>query len=224
MTQPQHKKPLLIVGIVVSLIVGLRFISIALPGRTGRVDPHVNLAENQALQIAERQRQQQIGAFMAVAEGEVSRTEERIREATALALGASLFAANESLSKRTLPGRVRALFSGVSAAGLMPPNLQPMHDPGELISPHARLFVRYRPEPLGIEVVSLGKVRMDGPALLVRVPDNGTSEERAGLYLATRLEEITVPAPFVSQAEVIALGFAPEPLRAAKLPKPDATK
>jgi len=65
---------------------------------------------------------------------------------------------------------------------------------------------------------------MDGPALLVRVPDNGysgTSEEGAGLYLATRLDEITVPTPFAQEAEVIALGFAPEPLRAAKLPNPE---
>ena len=220
MTQPQHKRRALIVGIVVALIVSLRLISIALPGRTGRVDPHVNLAENQARQIVERQRQQQIGAFMAVAEGEVSRTEERIREATALAIAVSVFGAHESLSRRP-PGTVTALLTGVSAAGLMPPTMQLLDGQGELNSSHARLFVRYRREPIGIEVVSLGKLRMDGPALLVRVPDIGMSEERAGLYLATRLEEITVPAPFAPQAEVIALGFAPEPLRAAKLPKPE---
>src|SRR5467141_4125855 len=103
--------PVLIVGIVGALIVGSRLLSIALPERSGRVDPHVSLTENQAQQIVQRQRQQQVQAFMAASEGEVSRTEERIREATALAVAASLFAAKESLAKRT-PVSVTALLSG----------------------------------------------------------------------------------------------------------------
>ena len=61
-------------------------------------------------------------------------------------------------------------------------------------------------------------------AVRVRVPDDGMSEDGARLYLATRLDEITVPEPFAHEAEVIALGFAPEPLRAIKLPNPDARK
>ena len=44
------------------------------------------------------------------------------------------------------------------------------------------------------------------------------------LYMATRLDEITIPQPFASEAQIIALGFAPEPLRAATLPDPDTTK
>lgn len=222
----RRNMPVLIVGIVGALIVGARLISIALPERSGRVDPRVSLTENQAQQIGERQRRQQVQAFVAAAEGEVSRTEERIREATALATAASLFAAKESLDKRTPPS-VSALLSGVNAAGLLPPGMQLLGSSGVVSSARGQLFVRYRLEPLGIEVVSIGKERMDGPALLVRVPDNGYSgmrEEGAGLYLATRLDQITVPAPFAHEAEVIALGFAPEPLRAVKLPNPDDRK
>jgi hypothetical protein len=44
------------------------------------------------------------------------------------------------------------------------------------------------------------------------------------LYMATRLEEITIPQPFASEAQIIALGFAPEPLRAATLPSVDTAK
>jgi hypothetical protein len=223
MTQQRRNMPLLIVGIVVALIVGSRLLSIALPERSGTVDPHVNLTENQAQQIVQRQRQQQVQAFMAASEGEVSRTEERIREATALATAAGLFAAKESLDKRTPPS-VTALLSGVNAAGLLPPGTQLLDSSGGVSSSHGQLFVRYRPEPLGIEIVSIGKERMDGPALLVRVPDDGRGEDGARLYLANRLDEITVPAPFAHEAEVIALGFAPEPLRAVKLPNPDGRK
>lgn len=222
MTQWQHKRPVLIVGVVVGVIVAVRLVSIVLPQRTGTVDPHVSLAQNQARQIVERQRQQQVRAFIAITEGEVFRTEERIREATALAAAASLFAASESLNRRT-PVSVTALLSGLNSAGLMPPGVQLVDTQGDVTCSHGKLFVRYRPEPLGVEVISLGKVRLDGPALLVRVPDNGISgmsEEGAGLYIATRLDEMTVPAPFAPEAEVVALGFAPEPLRAAKLRKP----
>jgi hypothetical protein len=222
MTQGQPKGPVIIVGAVAAVMVAVRLLSIALPQRTGSVDPHVSLPENQAQQIAESQRQQQATAFMAVTQGELFRTEERIREATALAMAASIFAASESLNRRT-PPTVTALLSGLNAAGLMPPGVQLLNTEGSVVCTHGELFVRYRPEPLGVEVVSLGKARLDGPALLVRVPDNALgsmNEEGAGLYLATRLDEITVPAPFATQAEVIALGFAPEPMRAAKLPKP----
>jgi hypothetical protein len=65
---------------------------------------------------------------------------------------------------------------------------------------------------------------MDGPALLVRVPDDGMSQDGARLYLATRLDEIRVPEPFAHEAEIITLGFAPEPLRALKLRNPDSRK
>lgn len=219
----RRNMPVLIVGIVGALIVGVRLISIALPERSGRVDPRVSLTENQAQQIVERQRRQQVRAFVAAAEGEVSRTEERIREATALATAASLFAAKESLDKRT-PASVTALLSWVNAAGLLPPGMQLLGSSGVVSSARGQLFVRYRLEPLGIEVVSIGKERMDGPALLVRVPDDGMSEDGARLYLATQLDQITVPTPFAHEAKVIALGFAPEPLRAVKLPNPDGRK
>jgi hypothetical protein len=219
----RRNMPVLIVGIVGALIVGVRLISIALPQKSGRVDPRVSLTENQAQQIVERQRRQQVLAFVAAAEGEVSRTEERIREATALATAASLFAAKESLDRRT-PASVATLLSGVNAAGLLPPGMQLLDSAGSVSSARGQLFVRYRLQPLGIEVVSIGKERMDGPALLVRVPDDGMSEDGARLYLATRLDQITVPAPFAHEAEVIALGFAPEPLRAVKLPNPHGRK
>jgi len=205
----------------VGTIVAIRLASIDFPQSTGTVDPHVNLPLNQAEQVANRQKQLGASAFIAVTEGEVAHTEERIREASALATAASLFAANELLNGRK-PLSVGVLLSSLNAMGLMPPGVQ-LVNAGELNSSHARLFVRYQAEPLSVEVVSLGKVRIDGPALLVRVPNtslSGFGEDGAGLYLAPRLDEIALPAPFASEAEVIALGFVPEPLRAAKLPKP----
>jgi len=223
MTKQRRNMPMLIMGIVAALIVGSRLLSIALPERSGGVDPRVTLTENQAQQIVERQRQQQVRAFMAASDGEVARTEERIREATGLATAASLFAVKESLDKH-VPESVTTLLAKVNNAGLLPPGMQVVESSGVVASARGQLFLRYRAEPLGIEVVSIGKERLDGPALLVRVPDDGMSEYGARLFLATRLDEMTVPAPFAHEAEVIALGFAPEPLRGVKLPNQDTSK
>ena len=89
----RHKLPLLTAAVVVALIMGARFVSTVFTDDIGSVDPRVTLPPNQVQEILERQRRQQIQAVVSVSEGEVSRTEERIREATALALAASLFAA-----------------------------------------------------------------------------------------------------------------------------------
>ena len=220
MTELPRNLPLLITGIMITLIVGTRLISTALPSRTGSVDPRVTLTDNDARQILERRQRQQVRAFMSVAEGEVSRTEERIRETTALALAASLFAANESLSQR-IPRTADALLAGVNLARLLPPGMHLTDRSGFVSSARSDLQMRYHPEPPEIEIVSIGKERLDdGPALILRLPQSGDPQ----LFIATRLDEITIPKPFASEAEIIASGFTPEPFRALTLPNPDTVK
>ena len=219
MTQSQRNLPLLITGIMITFIVGTRLISTALPGRTGSVDPRVTITDNEARQILERRQRQQVRAFIAVAEGEVSRTEERIRETTALALAGSLYAAHESLSKR-IPASAEALLTGVNLVGLLPPGINVMDRSGFVSSARSNLQMRYQSEPLEIEIVSIGKERIDGPTLILRLTQSGDPH----LYIATRLDGITIPHPFASEAEIIVSGFTPEPFRALTLPNPDADK
>ena len=222
----RHKLPLITTAAIVTLIMGTRFVSSVFTNDIGGVDPRITLPPNQAQEILERQRRQQVQAFVSVSEGEVARTEERIQEATAVALGVSLFAATESLSHR-IPASDVALLSGVEKAGLLPPGMRLIENSALVTSDRGTLRVRYRLETLCIEVVSIGRERTDGPALLLRVPSltAGKDETRdVVLYMATRLDEVTIPKPFASEAEIIALGFAPEPLRAVTLPSLDTGK
>jgi hypothetical protein len=221
----RHKLPLVTTAVIVTLIMGTRFVSSVLTKNIGGVEPRITLPPNQVQEIREQQRRQQVQAFVSVSEGEVSRTEERIREVTALALAASLFAASESLAHR-IPANEKALLSGVQKAGLLPPGMQLIDNSVLISSERGTLQVRYRPDPLCIEVVSIGRERTDGPALLLRVPSMIARDETRNvvLYMATRLDEITIPQPFTSEAQIIVLGFAPEPLRAATLPSNDVTK
>jgi hypothetical protein len=219
MTQLRLNLPLLITGIMITLIVGMRLISTALPDPTDKVDARVTLTDNEARQILERRQRQQVRAFVSVVEGEVSRTEERIRETTALGLATSLFAANESLSQR-IPPTADALLTSVNLARLLPPGIHLTDRSGFVSSARSDLHMCYQPEPLEIEIVSIGKERIDGPALILRLTQEGDPQ----LFIATRLDEITIPKPFASEAEIIVSGFTPEPFRALTLPNLDADK
>jgi hypothetical protein len=147
-------------------------------------------------------------------DGEVARTAERIGEATALALSASLYATSENVKGRA-PRAAGDLVAGVMAQNLLPPGVA-FTQSGALISPHSTLSVRYRPAPLGIEIISLGHKPEDGPALIVRIPDELSDRGEAKLFIAGSLSNLRVPAAFASSAEVIALGWSPETLRSPK--------
>jgi hypothetical protein len=148
-------------------------------------------------------------------DGEVMRTADRIGEATGLALAASIYASAEQLKNRT-PRSVGDLMSGVARQGLLPPGLKFTQSPGTLMGPRGTLAVRYRLIPLAVEVVSIGDKPVDGPALIVRVPDDVSNSGEAKLYIANKLQGIAVPAPFAPAPEVIALGWIPERLRSVK--------
>ncbi len=148
-------------------------------------------------------------------DGEVARTAERVAEATALALSASLYAASEQVRGR-FPRGARDLISGLAARNLLPPGLALTHVEGNLVSTYGNVWLRYRPEPLGVEVVAMGHKPSDGPALIVRIPDELSEKGEAKLYVAGGLGAVRVPAPFSPAAEVIALGWSPEPLRSLR--------
>lgn len=148
-------------------------------------------------------------------DGEVARTADRIGEATALALSACLYAASEQTRGRT-PRAVRDLVAGIVARGLLPPGLTFTQAEGVLGSARGRLSVRYRPIPLGIEIISIGAKPEDGPALIVRVPDETSDKGEAQLFIANSLGGVQVPAPFAPAAEAIALGWSPERWRSLR--------
>ncbi len=181
--------------------------------RMRAVDPRVTIDFSQ--DVAARQAQGSQTGIATNMDGEVSRTADRIGEATALALAAGLYAATEQLRGRT-PRGVKDLVAGVSSKGLLPPGLAPTEAEGTLVSATGAVSIRYRPAPLAIEVVSLGKTTEYGPALIVRVPDESSDRGETKLYIAGSLDEVKVPAPFAPAAEVIALGWSPERLRSLR--------
>jgi len=212
----QHRKPspTVIVSLIASLVV-VASLAASLT-RTKTIDPRVTLDSASPFIEAKSPASNSLQTtIVSVMEGEVARTADRIGEATALALSASLYAATEQLKGRA-PRSVRDLVTGLAAANLLPPGLRLTQAEGTLAAARGTLSVRYRPAPLGIEVVALGREAADGPALIVRVPDENAEKGEARLFIANRLSEVSVPAPFAPMAEVIASGWSPEPLRSSR--------
>jgi hypothetical protein len=181
--------------------------------RLRAIDPHVTMEFGEGAS-AKQAPARQAGVATTI-DGEVARTAERIGEATALALSASLYAASEQIRGRASRG-AKDLLSSLAARNLLPPGLALTRVEGNLVSTYGDIWVRYRPEPLGVEVISIGHKPSDGPALIVRIPDELSEKGEAKLYVAGSLSAVRVPAPFSPAAEVIALGWSPEFLRSLK--------
>src|SRR5262249_29689127 len=108
------------------------------------------------------------------------------------------------------------LISALLDRRLLPGGFSTTGQPGILATSHGTLALRYRGAPVSIEVISLGASRAAGPAILVRVPDEGRGREsgicQSGIWMTERLDEIAIPRPFAPAAEVIAAGWRPDAL------------
>lgn len=205
--------PHCVVWLVAAITIGASFFAnYMFFNHDNTVDPRVTMdfaetAEKRSTQRAQR------NSVITVMEGEVSRTAERISEATALAIAASLCAAREQINSNTLQS-AGDLLTKLQAQNLLPPGLMLTPHTATLSSNRGNLFLRYRSQPLGIEVVAIGRDTVNGPPIIVRVPDEATGNS-ASLFIATRLDT-AVPAAFAPTAEIIATGWSPEPLRSLR--------
>ncbi|MGE0128984.1 MAG: hypothetical protein AB7U82_12970 [Blastocatellales bacterium] len=145
-------------------------------------------------------------------DGEVARMALRIREATGVLMGLALLAVNEQMNNRNVAS-VDALIALMSTRGLLPPGVKLTTTKSELASDHATIYVRFRPQPLGLEVVSVGRDRLDGPPLIARLSTGGDDNTGALLLVAKRTEGNNLPEPFASPAEIASLNWNIEPLR-----------
>jgi hypothetical protein len=197
----------MIAGLTLSFVLAAAFAASHFRSRT--IDPRVTMEFGQVAPANQAPPRQIVIAT--TIDGEVARTAERIGEATAMALSASLYAASEQIKGRD----TQDLLAWIAAKNLLPPGLS-LTEGGALLSAYGALSVRYRTAPLGVEVVSLGNRREDGPALIVRIPDELSDKGEAKLFIAGSLSDVRIPAPFAPAAEVIAMGWSPETLRSLK--------
>jgi hypothetical protein len=206
-----RKPSLAVIGglIVILVVVG------AFSLRASAVDPRVTLRQERASYGGRSAPGLTVARLAAAVDGEVSRTADRVAEATALAFSSGVYLASAG-ARGGPPRDAQTLVAGLAQTGLLPPGLATTQSAGTFASAWGSLSVRYRPAPLGVEIVSVASKPEYGPALIVRLPDETSDKGEARLYVADRLQGVTAPAPFAPAAEVIALGWSPERLRALK--------
>jgi hypothetical protein len=200
----------LIVALTVVIVIAGMLCTGWLNARRYRLNARVEIAEP-ALEPQTPQASAVTTTAKLLPDGEVARTAIRVREATGLVMGLAMLAITEQMNARS-PANADALIELMAKRNLLPPSIRQTSTEGVLISGYATIYVRYRPAPFGIEVVSIGGERADGPAIIARLAA-GSDDDSGAVLLLARKAEAPIPAPFALISQILALGWNVEPLR-----------
>lgn len=154
----------------------------------------------------------------------------RVRDASSLAFVLGLYRVNEFAQKHPTPANVNSMIAGVMNASLLPPGLSVSdRAPGVIISDSSTLYVRYRINPFGVEIVSVPQKPGIGDNVLIRLPSdevipNNAASMAASLYTIPYAKELQVPEPFSSRAFIEAQGWKFEQLHESKLTPEQVTQ
>lgn len=148
-------------------------------------------------------------------QGEVYDEAEQVSKSAALLMGTTLLAAQRSLERKPFVN-VESLVAGVVSAGLLPPGLKQESGANSFSSEQAVYYIRYRPEPLGVEVLSVGKGKEVGSAILARLPDDEFFENALTYYVLSK-GGAGMPVAFTPAAKLIEGGWRPENFKAAEV-------
>lgn len=199
--------PLVSVGVVaVSVMLLMFFGGSFLNFFADRLYPNITFGQGRAPTNRQRQSDNKI-VESAVFDGEVYRTEGRLREASAVAIAAAL-SGIASISEHRPAQDVSGLLNDINKRGLLPPSVSFIADHNLLASQHSIIYVRLRPAPFAVEILSVGRERMDGPAMLLRVPDERQNANAPTRYFySLTLEKIRIPDPFTPPSAILACGW-----------------
>lgn len=148
-------------------------------------------------------------------QGEVYDQAEQIRESAALAMAATLLATQQALERKPFQ-TVDSLIIAAVELGLLPPGLAQDNESRSVISRHGTYYIRYRVDPLGVEVLSISKDVGAGVAIIVRLPDDEFSENALTYYTISKAG-LQVPGAFAPVDQLIASGWRPETFKAAEM-------
>jgi hypothetical protein len=206
-TLAQNKSAL--IAVVTALLLVALSLVVSITGRTGVTNPHIRVETLTTAQRAVALRSQRYQVVQKAFDGEVATTAKRLQEATAAATAAGFLIAEELASNRA-PANSEQLVSALLQRGMLK-DFSKGQEAGSLVTPAGAIALRYRRTPIGVEVVSVGRNREAGPAILIRVPNNEQINE-SGIWMLGSLDEVDIPRPFAPEAELVALGWRPDPV------------
>jgi hypothetical protein len=138
-------------------------------------------------------------------DSEVPRTAERLRDVTAVAIAASTYVVEGAMTGRT-PHDAAEISTGMAQRQLIPSEWLTKQS-GVLQTVHGTLHLRYSPATLSVEVISMPASRADGPAILIRIPDDENTAVGPRYFESMQLDGVLYPAPFAAITDIISAGW-----------------
>ena len=149
-------------------------------------------------------------------DSEVPRTAERLRDLTAVGIAASANVVEGALNRRT-PRNIGAVVADIVKRQLIPAEWV-TREAGVLQMPNGTVHLRYQPNDLSVELISVPKERNDGPAILIRIPDSENPSMGIRYFESMQLDGIVYPPPFAPIAQIIASGWQPRAFKETQIP------
>ena len=204
---------------VISVAAGAFFLLAVLPlilhrqksGQMATVDAQVTIGDGGSESLTNA-----TNAIYRWPDSEVPRTAERLRDLTAVAIAAASNAA-EGAIRRQLPRNANDILNRIVERRLIPAAWL-TQQPGILQTPHSTIHIRYAPETVTLEVISVPNERKDGPAMLIRIPDPENTGVGPRYFESMQLDGIVYPSPFAPIAQIIASGWQPHPFKQTQIP------
>ena len=206
----------------ISVAVGALFILVGVPlmmqqernGRLATVDAQVSIGDGGSATRATSQ-----SPAYRWPDSEVPRTAERLRDTTAVAVAAMSFVVEGTLNNHP-PHDVNEIIRAIVQRQLIPAEWV-TNQPGILQMPRGTVHLRYSANPQSIETVSVPITNQDGPALLIRLPDDQNTGVGARYFESLQLDGIVYPQPFAPLSEVISAGWQPRLFKQTQMPETD---
>jgi len=183
-------------------------------GRMATVDAHVSIGDGEM-----SDGQASAASNYRWPNGEVPRTAERLRDVTAVAIAAATYLVEESIQGR-IPRDADEIISRVDQRKLIASEWR-TDEPGVLRTPHATIHLRYSPRNLTVELISVPNERIDGPAILLRIPDSENTAVGTRYFESMQLDGIVYPRPFAPIADIIASGWQPRLFKQSQIADSD---
>lgn len=207
--------PLFNVLLMVALGLGVSAFFRVLEWRKMNAQTQIQINDSENLADGEKAKNKNVRQSANIFSGEVFDTSRRLRETGALGFAVCLSILDEARRARQIPGSIDALVGAVASRDLMPPGLT--IENGEIRSETSVIYIRYQPQPMQIEFVSVPIEARFGPALMMRFPLTAADGKNIAYFQSLSVSNLNLPAPFAPAAEVIRSGWTLEAWRGTEI-------
>jgi hypothetical protein len=207
--------PLFNVLLMVTLMLGVSAFFRVLEWRKMNAQTQIQVNDSETVADGDKAKNTIVRGSADIFGGEVFDTSRRLRETGALGFAVCLSILDEARRTRQIPGSINALINAVASRDLMPPGLT--IENGEIRSETSVIYIRYQPEPMQIEFVSVPARARFGPALMMRFPLTSADGKNIAYFQSSSIGNVNLPSPFAPASEVIRNGWTQEAWRGMEI-------